>query len=166
MPPHFEKWSFATESHLARIAIEPLKARHFGACSGDDFEVRSLHRHGVNAARHADSAKIPFDLTIQLPSPRYERNIVSRDQKGRILRSVGPAAPSPQNVSEMLGVRRTSVTLAASMLQQAGFINYRRGHIRLIDLEGLRDSAWECYERLKAQGKRLLGNPIEHLNGC
>jgi CRP-like cAMP-binding protein len=69
-------------------------------------------------------------------------------------------------LGEMLGVRRTSVTLAASMLQQAGFINYRRGHIRLIDLEGLRDSACECYERVKAQGKRLLGNPIEHLNGC
>jgi CRP-like cAMP-binding protein len=63
-------------------------------------------------------------------------------------------------LGEMLGVRRTSVTLAASMLQQAGFINYRRGHIRLIDLEGLRDSACECYERVKAQGKRLLGNTL------
>jgi hypothetical protein len=54
------------------------------------------------------------------------------------------------------------VTIWASMLQKAGFINYRRGRIRLIDLEGLRDSACECYETIKAQGKRLLGNPIEH----
>ena len=62
-------------------------------------------------------------------------------------------------LGEMLGVRRTSVTLAASMLQQGGFINYRRGHIHLIDLEGLRGRACECYETVKAQGKRLLGNP-------
>jgi CRP-like cAMP-binding protein len=64
-------------------------------------------------------------------------------------------------LAEMLGVRRTTVTIWARMLQKAGFINYRRGHIRLIDLEGLRDSACECYETIKAQRKRLLGNPIE-----
>jgi CRP-like cAMP-binding protein len=65
-------------------------------------------------------------------------------------------------LAAMLGARRTSVTIVASMLQKAGFINYRRGHIRVIDLEGLRDSACECYETVKAQGKRLLGNAIEH----
>jgi CRP-like cAMP-binding protein len=65
-------------------------------------------------------------------------------------------------LAEMLGVRRTTVTIWASALQKAGFINYRRGHIRLIDLEGLRDSACECYETIKSQGKRLLGNPVEH----
>jgi CRP-like cAMP-binding protein len=65
-------------------------------------------------------------------------------------------------LAEMLGVRRTTVTIWASMLQKAGFINYRRGRIHLIDLEGLRGRACECYETIKAQGKRLLGNPIEH----
>jgi CRP-like cAMP-binding protein len=65
-------------------------------------------------------------------------------------------------LAEMLGVRRTSVTIVARALQQAGFINYRRGHIHLIDLEGLRGRACECYETIKAQGKRLLGNPIEN----
>jgi Crp-like helix-turn-helix domain len=61
-------------------------------------------------------------------------------------------------LAEMLGVRRTTVTIWASMLQK----DYRRGHIHLIDLEGLRGRACECYETIKAQGKRLLGNPIEH----
>jgi CRP-like cAMP-binding protein len=69
-------------------------------------------------------------------------------------------------LAEMLGVRRTTVTIWASMLQKAGFINYRRGRIHLIDLEGLRGRACECYETIKAQGKRLLGNPIRTLNGC
>jgi len=45
----------------------------------------------------------------------------------------------------MLGTRRTSVTLAASSLQQSGWIEYRRGHIRILDREGLRSAACECY---------------------
>jgi CRP-like cAMP-binding protein len=64
-------------------------------------------------------------------------------------------------LAEMLGVRRTSVTLVASTLQRAGFIQYRRGHIRVVDVEGLQESACECYETIKAQGKRLLKNPAE-----
>ncbi len=59
-------------------------------------------------------------------------------------------------LANMLGARRTSVTLVAGTLQQAGLIRYRRGHIRVTNLEGLRESACECYESTKAQGKRLL----------
>jgi CRP-like cAMP-binding protein len=59
-------------------------------------------------------------------------------------------------LAEMLGARRTSVTLVAGTLQQAGLIRYRRGHIWVTDAEGLRESACECYESIKAQGKRLL----------
>jgi CRP-like cAMP-binding protein len=68
-------------------------------------------------------------------------------------------------LAEMLGARRTSVTLVASALKQAGFIQYRRGHIRVIDLEGLRDSACECYETNKAQGKRLIGTLVQESDG-
>jgi hypothetical protein len=32
----------------------------------------------------------------------------------------------------------------------------------VLDLEGLGDSACECYETVKAQGKRLLGSQVEH----
>jgi CRP-like cAMP-binding protein len=67
-------------------------------------------------------------------------------------------------LAAMLGVRRTSVTVVANTLQQAGFIRYRRGHIRVIDLEGLRESACECYETVRGQGQRLLGNPVQ-VNG-
>jgi CRP-like cAMP-binding protein len=60
-------------------------------------------------------------------------------------------------LGEMLGVRRTSVTVVAGALQQAGFIRYRRGHIQVIDREALQESACECYETIKKQGQRLLG---------
>ena len=68
-------------------------------------------------------------------------------------------------LAEMLGARRTSVTLVASALKQAGFIRYRRGHISVIDVEGLRDSACECYKTNKAQGKRLIGTLVQEGDG-
>jgi CRP-like cAMP-binding protein len=38
-------------------------------------------------------------------------------------------------LSEIIGVRRTSVSLAASSLQAAGVIQYRHGHIQIVDIE-------------------------------
>jgi CRP-like cAMP-binding protein len=48
-------------------------------------------------------------------------------------------------LSEMLGVRRTTVTLVARALQAAGFIKYRRGVIHIKDVQGLKEGACECY---------------------
>ncbi len=60
-------------------------------------------------------------------------------------------------VAQMLGVRRTSVSIVANTLQQAGLVKYKRGHIRVLDLEGLRDSACECYGTVKALSDQLIG---------
>jgi CRP-like cAMP-binding protein len=60
-------------------------------------------------------------------------------------------------VAQMLGVRRTSVSIVANTLQQAGFIKYKRGHIRVLDLEGLQESACECYWTVKSLSDRLIG---------
>jgi CRP-like cAMP-binding protein len=60
-------------------------------------------------------------------------------------------------VAEMLGVRRTSVSIVANTLQRAGFIRYRRGHIRVLDVDGLEDSTCECYAVVKAMSDRLIG---------
>jgi CRP-like cAMP-binding protein len=59
-------------------------------------------------------------------------------------------------LAQMLGVRRTSVTLVARTLQQAGLIKYRRGKVQITDLEGLRETSCECYETVKIQYDRLL----------
>jgi CRP-like cAMP-binding protein len=52
-------------------------------------------------------------------------------------------------LAQMIGVRRTSVTLAATTLQAAGIIKYRRGHLEILDIERLRQSSCECYQTLR-----------------
>ena len=49
-------------------------------------------------------------------------------------------------LAEMLGARRTSVTMAAGSLQRSGLIEYRRGHIKIVDNDGLQNAACECYQ--------------------
>lgn len=61
-------------------------------------------------------------------------------------------------VASMLGVRRESVTEAAGLLQQAGYIRYRRGHIAVLDRQGLQARACECYGVVKKELGRLLGD--------
>jgi CRP-like cAMP-binding protein len=59
-------------------------------------------------------------------------------------------------LAQMLGVRRTSVTQAARHLQAIGLIKYRRGHIEIVDREGLQEAACECYEAIRTQQALLL----------
>ena len=54
-------------------------------------------------------------------------------------------------LSQMLGVRRTTVTVVANMLQQASLIRYHRGHIEIVDRFGLEARACECYEAIRRQ---------------
>jgi CRP-like cAMP-binding protein len=65
-------------------------------------------------------------------------------------------------LAEMLGVRRTTVTVEAHSLQAAGLIKYARGKIQIVDAEALHDGACECYESVKRHYARLLG-PIRNV---
>jgi hypothetical protein len=50
------------------------------------------------------------------------------------------------------------VSIVAHAFQQAGLVSYSRGHIEIIDIEGLRKSSCECYRAVQTQCDRLL-NP-------
>ena len=56
----------------------------------------------------------------------------------------------------MLGVRREGVTEAALKLQKAGLIQYSRGHITVLDRNGLQRHCCECYGVVKKEYDRLL----------
>jgi CRP-like cAMP-binding protein len=59
-------------------------------------------------------------------------------------------------IANMLGVRREGVTEGALKLQQAGLIRYARGHISVLDRDGLQKRSCECYAVVKKEYDRLL----------
>jgi CRP-like cAMP-binding protein len=56
-------------------------------------------------------------------------------------------------LAQMLGTRRASVTVAAGILQRAGFIAHTRGHVQITDRKKLEEAACECYEIMQRQIK-------------
>lgn len=64
-------------------------------------------------------------------------------------------------IANMLGGRRESVTVAAGRLQDAGLIHYARGHIRILDRNGLEATVCECYQIVKEETDRLLAERSE-----
>ena len=70
----------------------------------------------------------------------------------------GQLVMTQELVASMLGVRREGITAAAGALQQAGFIQYRRGHIAVLDRSGLEKRSCECYAVVSKELGRLLSD--------
>jgi CRP-like cAMP-binding protein len=57
-------------------------------------------------------------------------------------------------LAHMLGTRRSSVTVAASILQKAGLIKYTRGHVNILNRKELEGATCECYAALVQQAAK------------
>ena len=65
-------------------------------------------------------------------------------------------APVTQELlAMMLGTRRSSISVAASALQDAGLISWTRGRMTIQDHAGLVKAACECYEVVNDEYLRL-----------
>ena len=75
-------------------------------------------------------------------------------------------AMTQELIANMLGVRREGVTDAAGKLQKLGVIEYRRGHITVLDRPQLEQLSCECYAVVKKETDRLrvsrLAAPLHH----
>lgn len=61
---------------------------------------------------------------------------------------------SQETLSNMLGTRRASVTVAAGILQKAGFITSKRASVVINNRRGLEKYSCECYEAMKRQAAK------------
>jgi CRP-like cAMP-binding protein len=69
------------------------------------------------------------------------------------------------SIAAMLGVRRVSVTEAASRFRAAGLIRYHRGRINVLEKTGLGKNACECYRIIKNEYQSLHGQLPRLLSG-
>jgi len=61
-----------------------------------------------------------------------------------------------EQISNLLGIRRESVSVAAAQLQDMGYIQCGRARISLIDRKGVEAMACECYEVVRSQYDHML----------
>jgi CRP-like cAMP-binding protein len=100
-------------------------------------------------------------LTVMAQTAVCNRHHTVEQQVCRWLLSTLDRVPSrdfivtQEQIANTLGVRRESVTDAASTLQRAGFIRYRRGHIAVVERSGLASRSCECYSVVRQEMRRL-----------
>jgi CRP-like cAMP-binding protein len=76
--------------------------------------------------------------------------LMSRD------RAPGDAFPLTQEfMAIMLGVRRSSISVSASKLQEEGLIAYRHGRMMILDRRKLENAACECYSAIHTLASRM-----------
>ena len=161
----FHGQSIATEQAFTQIPGEGLlmSADAFRAALADSEALREImHRHalalftlvaqtsGCNRRHTVDERLARWLLIVH---DRVESDLLNLTQ---------------QFLSQMLGVRRATVTVAAGVLQKAGIIAYSRGKIRVLDRARLEAASCECYRIIRSAYDRLLGpgpspSPLDEL---
>jgi CRP-like cAMP-binding protein len=66
-------------------------------------------------------------------------------------------------LGQMLGTRRSSVTVAAGMLQKAGLIAHSRGDVKIVDRQKLEEAACDCYGIMQRQVKEWQDDSMREL---
>lgn len=124
-----------------------------GQCCEVDALKGILHQCPVLRDLLARHEQVLFAQVQQSAACNITHNIESRLARwllrARDLTGSETLHLTQEYVAEMLGVRRTSVSLIAHTLQQGGLIKYRRGNIQILDPEALGETACECYETVK-----------------
>lgn len=87
-------------------------------------------------------------------SPRLARWLLMMDDRAH----GKPLVLTHLFLADMLGVRRSAVTIAAGHLQQKRLIRYSRGHIQVLSRPGLEAVACECYAADLAAYRRQFGD--------
>ena len=114
-----------------------------------DEHSNTLHRAMLRFA-HAFLAQTTTTALANSRSKTEERLarwlLMSQD---RIRKDTLPL--TQEFLSQMLGARRASVSVAAAILQRAGLIQYSRGHVSILNRAALEDACCECYKVIRQQ---------------
>jgi CRP-like cAMP-binding protein len=127
------------------------EARHLKAVIDEDHDARrqfNAHEQ-VMFAQAQQSAACNVSHNVENRLARWL--LRARDLSGNDQLDL-----TQEYMAEMLGVGRTTVSLIAHTLQNAGLLSYRRGHIKIANVEGLQEVACECYQAVKLNYDALI----------
>ena len=116
---------------------------------------KTLLRHQLAVQAQAQQAVL-CNVTHTVEQRVARRLLRAHDLTGRSTLDL-----TQEFLADMLAVRRASVSLVAHALQEAGAIAYRRGQIHILDADGLRAAACECYGVVKRHYDRLIPTMAE-----
>jgi len=143
------------KSSPARVIVQ-IAGSAYRISSGALMEIlpkcRTLERrlHRFSQVLASQASQIAACNRLHEVDERLARwLLMSRDRIGSDL------VPLTQEfLAHMLGTRRSSVTVAASILQTADLIKYTRGRVNIVNPKGLEEAACECYAALVQQASR------------
>lgn len=139
------------------ISVSPVRA--LVQCTGTALHMTSAQFRGELAKSgplHRESNRFIHNWTVQLTQiaacNRFHRTdarlarwlLMTHDRTG-----TNDCLYTQKHLSNVLGVLRSAVTIAAGELQRRKLISYRRGKINIVDEKGLEAAACSCYEIIK-----------------
>jgi len=139
---------------------------------GGNFWVISAPRFEAATSRSAELRELIFNYieTLWVEAQQNAACNAIHDGSSRLCRWLLQCAdrtgsdqvPLIQEfLAEMLGVRRTTVTLLAQELQRRGIFRYSRGRITILDRAALEASACECYEVIRKLSTVAVPTPSD-----
>jgi CRP-like cAMP-binding protein len=130
-----------------RMPTSAFKAAFARAPRLQDLLLRYVHVFGVQVSQTA-ACNAHHELSQRLA--RWL--LAAHDRSG-----VPELSLTQDLIAVMLGVRRSTVSVAASTLQRAGILRYQHGRITILDRVGLENAACECYDAVATEYRRLFG---------
>lgn len=146
---------------LTAVAQGPMRASRIGAAQLQSAQTES---EGLNRALRSCREGLLLQLRQNLVcgglhavEQRLARWLL--ETADRVESDIMPILATQEHVAQRLGVRRTTVTLLASKLQDVGAIRWGRCRVEIIDRARLESIACTCYAALRERMHALL--PID-----
>jgi CRP-like cAMP-binding protein len=149
---------FHGTDRIAEQAVVQISGRA-ARMPADDFRRCIAESEGLRRALHHYAASV-FMFTAQSVACMGKHDVPRR--LARWLLHAADHAGTVELplthlfVAHMLGVRRSSVTVAASDLRNRGLITYTRKSMRITDRDGLAAFCCECYRIVRSTYDRLI----------
>jgi CRP-like cAMP-binding protein len=146
---------------LAALAGQRVKARIFAQIGGGAIRIPAsvlrgraaenpalmtlLLRHAAAIGFQAEQG-VACNVLHDAPQRLARWILMTQDRTG------GRALPLTQDyMAVMTGVQRTTISVVATQLRDAGLIRYSRGNLEVIDRAGLEAYACECYRAIREE---------------